>query len=196
MIANRHITLHSGGANGSDYYFERTALALSEYDVISHSFEGHRISKHPPATKYLVKKHNDTELYGLAMQFIMRAAERLGRRIPQNKYAQRLVLRDYFQIQDSQLVLAVCFLNKYGSTIEGGTAWAVECAKEANLPIWLYNQNDNWWYYYSYKGMVFLPCKNLPPEAFIRKGTEYTKITGIGTRQLSDSGREAIKNIL
>ena len=192
----RHITLHSGGASGSDHCFEQTALSLPEYNVISHSFNGHHIVHIDANDRYVVKKHSDTELYGLAMGLIQRAAERLGRRLPSNKYAQRLVLRDYFQVQDTQLVIAVCFLNKYGSTIEGGTAWAIECAKERHIPIWVYNQNDDWWYYYSFKDRVFLPCKSLPPAGFVRNKTEYTKIAGIGTRQLSDNGRKAISNIL
>ena len=192
----RHITLHSGGASGSDHCFEQTALSVPTYHVVSHSFEGHHTAHINANDRYIIKKHNDTELYGLAMRFIQRASERLGRRLPSNKYSQRLILRDYFQIQDTQLVLATCFLNKYGSTIEGGTAWAIECAKERNVPVWVFSQNDDWWYCYSFKGSVFLPCKKYPPEGFIRHNTEYTKITGIGTRQLSDSGRKAISNML
>lgn len=192
----RQITLHSGGANGSDHCFEQTALTIPEYSVVSHSFEGHRITHIDAQDRYNVQKHDDAELYGVAIKAIQRAAERLGRRLPSNEYSRRLVLRDYFQVQDTQLVIAICLLNKYGSTIEGGAAWAVECAKEQGIPIWAYNQNDDWWYYYSFQNKVFLPCKKLPPEGFVRYKTEYTKVTGIGTRQLSDKGREAIRGIL
>ncbi len=191
------ILLHSGGAVGADYEWARCALATdSKYSVEMHSFYGHDCqTRGLPQGKVHRRVHSFESMQKEALPAILRAAARFGRSYPSKPYVQNLLLRDYYQVCRTQYVFAVANLTPDKQFVEGGTGWAVECAKEFQVPILVFDEKENWWFSFVYASNSFIPCRGEPPQGFIRTlGIEH--ITGIGSRTIGNNGLKAIQAVV
>ena len=68
--------------------------------------------------------------------------------------------------------------------MKGGTGWACREAIDNNKPVYVFDQNKNSWYKYSYINNKFEKIDYIP--------TLTEKFAGIGTRELNENGRNAI----
>jgi len=174
--------LRSGGAEGADTIFEKFAKAAGHV-VKAFSFKGH-ITKSKNRYKLLPEQLRKADT------FLKKANKTLKRKIPKKEDVRNLLRRNYYQVKDSDQIIAVAPL-KYGSLteVEGGTAWAIQMAIDlGKKDIYLYDLSSNKWtkWQETPNGARFLPA-NAPV-----LGNNYT---GIGSRAITPEGEAAIKSL-
>jgi hypothetical protein len=178
--------LRSGGAEGADTVFEDAAMEAG-HEVESMSFKGHN-------TKSKNRKKILPSLLKKADKFLKRANKTLKRfkngKLPSYEGTRNLLRRNYYQVKDSDQIIAVAPL-KYGSLteVEGGTAWGIQMAIDlGKKDIHLYDLSKREWtkWVKTPKGARFLPA----PAPVL--GNNYT---GIGSRpdRMTPEGEAAIK---
>jgi len=170
---------HSGGAEGADMAWE---LVGAEYGVktIAYSFKGH--TQHGKNQKIL----NEAELIE-GFEHVLEA-NKTTKRNPERTpaYVKKLLSRNWFQVKNSESIYAVgTLLNK--SQVSGGTGWAVQMAIDNNKPVYLYEQMQDTWCMFNYDLKTFVGINYVP---ILTKN-----FAGIGTRELNDSGLNAIQKV-
>jgi intein/homing endonuclease len=107
--------------------------------------------------------------------------------------------RNWYQVKNSEAIYAIVEdfytrpdTNKIDkSNVAGGTGWAIAYAAEKidgiERPIYVYNQSDSKWYKYSYENKIFEDYNSIP--------TLTNNYAGIGTRQLKENGKQAIRDV-
>lgn len=175
-------TLYSGGAKGSDHYWDQISRKHGVHSINHYYIEGFRvpygnvaIPKDDPCLKIA-----DKALIEVNNQF-------LRRKFPtNNQYVNALLRRNYWQIKDTIGVYAIGERDSEG-IILGGTAWACYMAILKKKPVLFFDQNKNYWHYWDYKINNFVQV-NQPPYL-------YKRFTGIGTRRINKNGERAIKEV-
>lgn len=169
-------TVHSGGAAGADSLFS-DLFSEYDYDIIHHSFKGHN-SK---STTGKILIHSNDELYE-NKELLKEICKNLNRQYPTKEYIEKLLLRNVFQIKDSELVLGVGAITNFKQCIvKGGTGYAIMYAKMKKITILLLDQNKNEWFY-SIGGEKF---KNLFRQPILYNFPN--NFTAIGSRELSNN---------
>ena len=186
--ADDSFEIHSGGAEGADSIFDE--YAPKEAIIYHHSFKGHKIS---PSVKGEVILHTYEELMFLKDKY-SECCNMLKKRESDNLYIQQLCLRNWFQVKNSNFIIAIVKnINDQENCIcEGGTGYAVMYAKMLKKPILVFNQKDNIWYS-SNLGRGLVEAKKQSPTWEMAK---FKNIAGIGTREINSYGINAIKNFL
>ena len=181
----KNFEIHSGGAEGSDSLFDK--FAPENATIVHHSFDGHKLSK---GLRGVIEKHSIEELRENFKAY-ENACRNVGRYISKNSYVQNLCLRNYFQVSNANLIVAVVekITNFTKCICEGGTGYAVDYARQMGKPILVYNQADCFWYF-AQNGEGFRVSKNQNPNWAMIK---YTNIAGIGTRNINSNGENAIR---
>jgi hypothetical protein len=114
----------------------------------------------------------------------------LGRKeLPIDSYSGKLVRRDMMQADKADAVFAIARIGESGEVL-GGTAYAVTRAEQRGIPVYLYDQNDEKWLYSVYEdGKIqgYLEFNGIP--------TLTTNAAVIGTREINESGKQAIKDV-
>lgn len=177
-------TCHSGGCPGSDMEWE---IECTKYGIptIAYSFPKH--------TQYGINPRilNENELNEGWEQVLLceKPIKRPLFKIKNAPYVKNLLCRNWFQVKNSEAIYAVGRL-VIGSNklVDGGTGWAVQMAVNSNKPVYLFEQNMNQWHMYSYIGKEFAPIDSIP---LLTKD-----FAGIGTREINEKGKQAIKEIL
>lgn len=116
--------------------------------------------------------------------FLNKANETLKR----NFNGQPLLRRNYLQVKDSDMVLAVSELLPGNKIVKGGTAWAVQMGIDKGIPVEVFNQKDNTWYKWNGKEFEKQKSNYVP--------TPTPNYTGIGTRGLTKQGKAAIDKVV
>lgn len=171
----------SGGANGADLQWGMQAGKYG-HRVFHFIFNGHK-SKAPESEKVVL---SDAQLR-MADPYLSKANDTLKRKWPlHNKWTTSLLRRNFYQVCDAQAVYAVSTINKFG-VVEGGTSWAVQMFldrfdKLGVIPAYVFDQSTETWYQWDNGWMPI----EMPP-------TPTGVYAGIGTRQLSDQGKLAIR---
>lgn len=175
-------TNHSGGCEGADMAWE---LAGEPYDVhtIAYSFKGHKqYGKHP----YVMTN----EELGEGWASVLRADQTLNRNVLnlRSDYVRQLLCRNWFQVKHADTVFAVGKFAKNCNSVAGGTGWAVQMAIDISKPVFFFDQKSCGWY--KYLGEV----NEMRLDRFVAAGppTLTEQFAGIGTRELSDDGLQAI----
>lgn len=161
---------HSGGAVGSDSYWG----AIGEkYGVVSeHYYYG---NKTPNGNHQITQ-----EQFEEGKEHVLKANETLHRR-PDNYM--NLLSRNYAQVKNADAIFAVGQLNN--GIVDGGTGWAVQMAIDDGKPVYIYDQVRKQWF------------ANIGGKWQVYNGVpKLTKnFAGIGTRQLNQDGKDAIKQV-
>ena len=71
------------------------------------------------------------------------------------------------------------------NTVRGGTGWGAELARLWNKPLFVYDQPKRSWFRWSGSAWEIAHMPIITSEAF----------AGIGTQNLTDDGREAIRDL-
>lgn len=172
----------SGGAEGADSVFNDVALS-NQHSVIHYSFEGHRCN-----VSDNIYRLNQDELK-IADSALKKANKTLKRKIPFRSYVRNLLRRNFYQIEMVSSVYAVSTIKN--GQISGGTAWACQMFIDRNfsfmnkIPLFVFDQDKRQWFQYDkHEGFVAIDKPPVPSGMY----------AGIGTRDLNDFGKEAIKN--
>ena len=175
----RHYTLFSGGANGSDMYWQNLGAKYG-VRVKAFSFQAH--GKRNTARVVL-----NNEQLKQADVFLHKANKTLKRHFPTSKsFVNNLRRRNWYQVKDTNGVFAVGRLSASRSTVEGGTGWAVQMAVDSKKPVYVFDTVKSSWQRYEYSNKKFISCK--APKLTLN-------FTGIGTRALPENGKAAIEQI-
>lgn len=128
----------------------------------------------------------------------LKAAQAL-KKSPASKdtYSGKLVRRDWLQVKNADAVFAVSrilqpnavgergYVNTTGhEVVDGGTGYAVQMAINNNKPVHVFDQNRNQWF--TWDGSKFV-AEDTP--------TLTRRFAGVGTRNLSEEGKTAIRNV-
>ena len=176
-------TNHSGGAIGSDTIWETIG---NKYGVktIAYSFKNHTcLSKNP--------KILTNEELSEGWVNVIPAAKQLNRYIFKlNPYIKNLLSRNWFQVKNSESIFAIGKIIKNKNNIEivdGGTGYAVSMSIGNKKPTYVFDQLINKWFEWNYKQNKFTE---------IDTPILTQHFAGIGTRNINENGKNAIKNIL
>lgn len=174
---------HSGGCPGSDMFWETEG---DKYGVktIAYSFYGH---KQEGKNRVILS----TEELNEGFEHVL-IANKTMKRYPQGqaRYIQNLLARNWFQVKNAEAVFAIGkFLGTEKKLVSGGTGWAVQMAIDCDKPVFVFLQDSIGGAWFRYMPVVGFECL----------WGEIPKLTqnfaGVGTRELQDSGKEAIRKI-
>lgn len=173
---------HSGGCPGADIEWE-TQGEVYGIKTIAYSFPGHKhCGKNP-------KILNDVEMTE-GYESVLRANKALKRNVEFTPaYIKGLLIRNWFQVKNSEAVFAIVRELLTKEIVAGGTGWAVQMAVDCQKPVFVYLQDTmgGGWFRY------------MPVVGFESLRGEIPKLTkdfaGIGTREINDFGKLAIKEV-
>lgn len=167
-------TNHSGGADGSDsVWFEFG----QQYGVLDQRHYHHELE--PNAVQNI--KISEQEFVE-GKKHVNQANETLGRQ--PDKHMDKLA-RNWYQVLNADEIFAVGDILS-GNIVDGGTGWAVQMAIDNGKPVHFFDQKTKHWYNYNYQ-----------TEQFEKSGVPVLtkEFAGVGTRQISKEGRQAINNV-
>lgn len=175
---------HSGGCTGSDIEWENEG---NKYGVvtISYSFPTHvQEGKNPK-----ILNSDDLEEGWKQVLLCEKPIKRPLYKIKNNPYVRNLLCRNWFQVKNAEQIYAIGQL-VVGSDklVDGGTGWAVQMAINNHKPVYLFEQNFNHWMCYVPSHYKFVEVYGIP--------SLTENFAGIGTRQIQENGKQAIKEIL
>ena len=188
--------LHSGGAYGSDFYWGTIG---AQYGIIPHHYyydvEGYEL---PPYRNELILEEDINEG---KVQAALAGHRTFGYDKPVVKNP--LLIRNWAQVKYADAVFAVGVLANEGDLysdknkenprhflrqmVKGGTGWAVGMAINEGKPVYVFDQEQKQWFSYNAILEAFLPLYDTP--------VLTPNFAGIGTRELNDDGRQAIRDV-
>lgn len=173
----------SGGADGSDLMWGMCA-GKAGHTVYHYIFEGHK-SKAPKSELAVLTR----EQLLVADPFLKIANKTLRRKWPvKNEWVASLLRRNYYQVVHSDAVYAVATIDENG-LVTGGTSWATQMFIDrhngAPCSAYVFDQEDGSWY--KWEG-VWAPISAPPVPTGVW--------AGIGTRNLNQTGKDAIRQLL
>lgn len=184
---------HSGGAIGSDTIWEN---AIIEY--------GGEVRAYSYKTKY----HNSLNKVEISDKDFEEGILEIKKA---NKYMNRhgiskymnLLARNWCQVKYSNQILAIGKLIKVGekgskghinkgkyTLVDGGTGFAVMMGILNNKKVFVFDQETNQWYRWSYTISEYIEVNEL--DVYLMD----INFTGIGTRQINNNGIRSIKKVL
>jgi hypothetical protein len=192
--------LYSGGAPGADTIFAMCAANRGD-EVYHFSFHGHKacnVGGVVVLSPGALEKYTDVLV--LAGKTLGKTYSKKMPEHPRFKHIRSLLARNAWQIfgiektlneeteklepaGPSTAVYAVAPLSKDKKLVEGGTGWAVAIAThQTEIPVYVFDLKSNRWH--MWVGDTFSTCESPPsPEGVY---------TGIGSRDMTDEGIEAI----
>lgn len=185
-----NITCHSGGAEGSDTYWENIG---KKYGVKTKAYS-YKTEYHKSDNKVEISEDDYNE--GIKMVTI---ANKTLNRYGIAKYM-NLLARNWAQVKYSTDIFAIGSIIKNGSKnkkgyynksgydiIDGGTGYAVQMGIDNGKSVWVFEQDLDKWFRWSYTSLSFVETK-VP-----KINTE--NFAGIGTREIQPNGIKAIQEV-
>lgn len=175
----------SGGAKGSDQFWESYSSKYGVKQIIYTCDDYDKLT--------FEEKENIEESYLNVIKVLKRSI------LDKNSYAGKLVRRDMMQANSSDALFAIGFIlnsnekdskgyknNSGKQLVSGGTAYAIERGIQLNKKVYVFDQKILKWHIWN--GVNFEELENTP--------VLTCKFAGIGTRELTLDGENAIKEIL
>ena len=173
MNLSNHV-LFSGGAYGADQIF----------GVLAHKYGvGKQFHIRPVGNEKIHKSLSKLGLQPLVAQseHLLKAVDKidelLGIKLKLGTGA-NLLARNYYQVSNSESVLAVAYLTGDFKSVLGGTRMAVDLGVALKLPVYVLDVATESWYSYNYKDNQFQLYNGIPPLT--------RKFTGVGTRDIEN----------
>jgi len=157
-------------------------IAGEEYGVVTHaySFSGHvQYGKNP-----VILSNAELDEGFEHVQVASTTLKRPVTHIP--NYTRNLLSRNWFQVKNADAIFAIGMIDS-PTMVRGGTGWAVQMALDNNKPVHVYDQKANSWAMYDYEWKMFVHHEETP--------VLTENFAGIGTREITDAGVEAISHI-
>lgn len=187
----KNITCHSGGATGSDQEFENVG---KEFCVKIRAYS-YRTKYHTSPNKIEISDEDFKE----GVNEINKANKHIGR-FGISKYM-NLLARNWAQVKYSSQIFAIGVIVDPGGktpegfyskskiqTVSGGTGYAVMMGILHLKDVFVYDQNKEKWFRWSYPANSFIELRETPK-------IKTKNFAGIGTRKLNESGKKAIRDL-
>jgi hypothetical protein len=181
---------HSGGAIGSDTTFENISMSYG-CSVRAYSY---KTKNHISPNKVEISDEDFNEGV-IEINKVNKVIKRPGI----SKYI-NLLSRNWAQVKYSNEIFAIGYIIKSGciskqgylnkskiDVIDGGTAYAVTSGILNKKPVFIFEQNLNKWFKWSYTTSSFIETNDV----FISK----QNFSGIGTREINKDGILAIEKL-
>jgi hypothetical protein len=185
-----NIVCHSGGAVGSDTYWETIG---EEFGVKTMAYS-YKTNYHQSKNKVEISDED----YKEGIEEINKANKWLNR-YGIHKYM-NLLARNWAQVKYSDQVFAIGHIVRVGEKnpkgyynkgkydmVDGGTGYAVQCAINHGKEIHVYDQIRKKWFRWSYSSLRYIECQS--PKI------SYQNFAGIGTREINPDGILAIREV-
>jgi hypothetical protein len=185
-----NIVCHSGGAEGSDTYWENIG---EEFGVKTKAYS-YKTPKHTSLNKVEISDEDYKE--GIVE---VNKANKFLNRYGIHKYM-NLLARNWAQVKYSKQIFAVGTIIKPGDKnnrgyynkgkydiVDGGTGYAIMMAINNKKPVFVFEQLKDKWFRWSYSSLCFVIC-DCPK-------ITYQDFAGIGTREIKANGIQAIRNV-
>lgn len=187
-----NITCHSGGATGADFFFFETIG--SNYGVKTRAYS-YKTKYHTTENKVEISDEDYEE--GVIE---ITKANKILKRFGIHRFM-NLLARNWAQVKYSEEVFAIGTIvepGKKGSkgfynksdfqVVDGGTGYACMCAVNNSRPLYVFDQDKDKWFRWSYTALKFIELKGTPVIT-----TE--NFAGIGTREIKPNGILAIEEV-
>lgn len=176
MTDVNQFTFFGGGHRGTETEFGRLAEQFGIREV-NYSFEGHQ----PERKKGLVLLSPEELKKGdISMEIVSMHMNRKYSKVDKI----RKILQLIFHMVNSGLQIFAVGWIQPDDTVKGGTGWAVELGKLFNRPLSVFDQDRNQWFTWKNNSWV----ADLPK-------VEHSTFVGTGTRKLTETGEQAIKDL-
>lgn len=181
MVDLSKFTLHSGGAEGSDYSWEVVGrnFGMTQFNHYYHRF--------PTPHGNIAITEEEFRDGILKTDKANKTLKRFTGNPAKSKYID-LLARNWIQVKNSEAVFTIARELQDSYFVPGGTGWAVQMAIDNKTPVYVFSQKTNRWYFFNKRKNQFFEVEQLP------RLTE--NFAGIGTRKISDKGRVAIREII
>jgi hypothetical protein len=170
------IKVYTGGHRGAETEFGRLAEQWGIGEV-NYTFEGHDIER-TRGVKVLTSE--ELEKGNVSMEIV---SARMGRNFSKAEKIRKVIQSIFHMVNNGYHVVAIGWIQPDG-TVKGGTGWAVELAKLFNRPISVYDQDREGWFSWKDNNWV----SDTPV-------VQDKSFVGSGTRNLTDGGRKAIREL-
>lgn len=185
-----NIVCHSGGAKGSDSVFEQIG---DKYGVKTKAYS-YKTENHKSPNKVEISEED----YKEGVDQINKANNVLGR-FGIHKYM-NLLARNWAQVKYSDEIFAIGSIVEPGKkgnkgyynkskyqVVDGGTGYAVQLGINNMKPVYVFDQNKEKWFRWSYNSLKFMEIE--PPSI------SFQNFAGIGTREIKQIGIKAIEDL-
>jgi hypothetical protein len=186
-----NIICHSGGAVGSDTYFE----TIGEKFGVKTKAYSYKTPKHQSPNKVEISDDD----YNEGISEVNKANKILGR-FGIHKYM-NLLARNWAQVKYSDEIFAIGAIvdpgkksgkgyynkSKY-QVVDGGTGYAVQMGINNEKIVYVFDQLKDKWFRWSYTSFSFVEMSNSP-------NITSQNFAGIGTREILPNGINAIKQV-
>jgi hypothetical protein len=186
-----NMVCHSGGAEGADTYFEKIS---EKYGV--------KVQAYSYKTKY----HNSPNKVEISHEDFLEGVDEVNKankvlgRFGIHKYI-NLLARNWAQVKYSKEVFAIGNIVEPGSkgsrgyynkskyqVVDGGTGYCITMSINNYRMIYIFDQDKDKWFRWSYTSLKFELCDILPV-------ISCENFAGVGTRQIKPNGIKAIEDL-
>ena len=176
MTKAADFTYYGGGHRGTETEFGQQAEQFGIREV-NFSFAGHQ----PAREEGLVILSPEALKKGdISMEIV---SIRMNRKYSEMDKIRKVIQSIFHMVNNGLQVFTVGWIQP-DDTVKGGTGWAAELGKLFNRPLSVFDQDRNRWYTWKDKGWV----EDIPV-------IEHKTFVGTGTRNLTDAGKQAIKDL-
>jgi archaellum biogenesis ATPase FlaH len=174
----RRFKLISGGNKGAEAEFGACAEKWGMAEV-NYTFEGHRLLER---NRGIVQLSEDELKKGDFS--LVNASKRLNRTLSEIPLVRSILQTIWHQITNASQVFVVGTIQE-DNTVRGGTGWGAELARLWKKPLYVFDQNRRSWFRWGGAAWEITGAPTITSESF----------AGIGTQNLTDDGREAIRDL-
>ena len=185
------IVCHSGGAEGSDTYWEN----IGEEFAVKTKAYSYQTKKHTSPNKVEISEDDYKE--GIIE---VNKANKFLNRYGIHKYM-NLLARNWTQVKYSKQIFAVGTIIKPGDKnnrgyynkgkydiVDGGTGYAVRMGINNEREVYVFDQIKEKWFRWSYSSLRFVDIGKVP-------SITEQDFAGIGTREILPNGVKAIRDV-
>lgn len=179
------LTFYSGGAKGVDLESEKLAekyFPTSYFEICSFPGHSYQSCGFGEVMEYTYEQLHNKNL----SEFIKQIAWDLYKRVPLG-YSRDLIGRNFYQVVNSEMVIVIANLSEDKKFVQGGTGWTVQMAKEMDIPIYVYDDDEDWWFEWNREDLIFSKVDSI---STFRKRT-----TIIGTRNITFDQKRVLEKI-
>jgi len=179
MLDKNKCELFSSGLKGTEAFFGEMAEKLGVKETVF-TFEGHQIAR-SNAANVVVLSEDELKRGDISMEII----SKMMNRTYYGAQKIRKVLQALFHVVNNGHQVFVVGTILEDGTVKGGTGWAAELAKLFNRPLNVFDQAKGEWFVWKEGGWHTSAPK-----------IEFATFVGSGTRNLTDTGRKAIEDLM
>jgi hypothetical protein len=177
MTESSQFTLYSGGHRGAEAEFGKQAEHWGLQEV-NYSFDGHDSAR----TRGLrVLSPAELDKGNVSMEIV---STRMGRSFSKVDKIRKVIQSIFHMVNSGYHVIAVGWIQP-DDTVKGGTGWGVELGKLFNRPVSVYDQARKRWFAWKEDKRWILEVPTISDTSFV----------GTGTRNLTEEGRGAIRDL-